>query len=40
MNRDKLLPPLLVTPLVGIGIGAILGALLHGLLFKPARKRD
>jgi len=38
-DRAKLLPPLLWTPLAGIGIGALLGALLHGALFR-SRKKD
>ncbi|HVS70055.1 MAG TPA: MFS transporter [Phycisphaerae bacterium] len=33
-DRDELLKPLVYTPLAGIAIGAILGALLHGLFFK------
>ncbi len=33
-DRSHLLPPLLWTPLGGIGLGALLGALLHGILFK------
>ena len=37
-DRDKLLPPLLWTPLAGIGIGALLGALLHGALFRSRKK--
>ena len=38
-DRDKLLPPLLWSPLAGIGIGALLGMLLHGALFRASRKK-
>ena len=39
LDRDKLLPPLVWTPLVGIGIGALIGAALHGLLFSGKKER-
>jgi hypothetical protein len=34
MDRDKLLPPLATAPLAGLAIGAVIGAVLHGVLFR------
>ena len=33
MDREHVLPALLWTPLGGIALGALLGALLHGVMF-------
>jgi ACS family hexuronate transporter-like MFS transporter len=37
-DRNKLLPPLIYTPLAGIAIGALIGAVLHGALFGSRKK--
>jgi ACS family hexuronate transporter-like MFS transporter len=34
MDRDKLLPALVYTPLAGLALGALIGAGLHGVLFR------
>jgi ACS family hexuronate transporter-like MFS transporter len=38
-HRAELIPPLIWTPLGGIAIGAIIGALLHSLLFGSTARR-
>jgi len=37
-DRGKLLPPLIYTPFAGLAVGALLRALLHGVLFGPKKK--
>jgi hypothetical protein len=39
-DRAQLLPPLICTPLVGAAVGAIAGAVVHGLVFRRKRSGE